>query len=155
MKDNEILKKVKIKFDKEIPPSLVQKLYLSVGWQFREELIIKDAFQKSIAVTSAWLQDELIGVARATGDGVMNATIWDVAIKRDMQNKGIGNLMVSSMVEKLDACGIPLITLYTEYTKTYFYSKLGFESDLNRVVGMYRKCGTQAKSKCSWDEQDF
>lgn len=129
---------IEIKSDKNICPKEVQSLYMSVGWQYRDTMAIKESLQNSLLVISAWEDNHLVGVGRATGDGVFNATIWDFAVKKSHQNLGIGKLILNSMVTKLDACGIPLITLYTAYTKKNFYSKLGFEFNLEHVFGMYR-----------------
>ncbi|MFH0703136.1 MAG: GNAT family N-acetyltransferase [bacterium] len=137
-KKNFELEKIEIKYTKNILPELVQSLYLSVGWQYREIKDIKNSLNKSILITSAWDKQSLIGIARATGDGVFNATIWDVAVNPSYQNFGIGKLIIKSMLTKLDDYDIPLITLYTKWAKKDFYSKLGFESNLNTVIGMYR-----------------
>jgi len=122
---------------KNIPADMVQGLYLSVGWQYREIQEIKASFDKSILVVSAWDNEMLIGIGRATGDGIFNATIWDVAVRPAYQNSGIGTLIVKTMLTKLNDCGIPLITLYAEWPKKSFYSKLGFEFNSN-IIGMYK-----------------
>lgn len=132
------LSKLKVEHKKNIPPEQVQTLYLSVGWQYRDLQDIKKSLEKSVLVTSIWNEDQLIGMGRATGDGVFNATIWDVAVKPHYQNQGVGNLIVKSMLTKLDDYGIPLITLYTEWSKKSFYSKLGFETNLDKIIGMYK-----------------
>lgn len=129
---------ITIEHTKEIPPAAVQSLYLSVGWQYRDVQDIEKACKKSVLVTTAWHDEFLIGIARATGDGVFNATIWDVAVKPSYQNQGIGRLIIKSMLTKLDDYGISLITLYTRNSKKNFYGKLGFESTDDKIIGMYR-----------------
>ena len=137
-KEDKLLKKIKIKFDKNISPEYVQHLYLSVGWQFRECSEIKRSIQKSFIVCSAWSNDSLIGFARATGDGIYSVTIWDFAIKPSFQNRGIGKYLLNSLIGKINEHNIPLITLYSELDKKNFYSKLGFECDSKKIIGMYR-----------------
>jgi len=138
LKNKKKFNNVEIKHTLDIPLQQVQKLYLSVGWQYRDIKTIEESFKKSILVTTAWIGNDLVGIARATGDGIFNATIWDVAVRKDCQGQGIGTKLINSMLTKLDDCGIPLITLYTTYTKKNFYSKLGFEFNINKVMGMYR-----------------
>lgn len=133
-----MLKKIQIRHDKDISPELIQELYLSVGWQFRDCFQIKKSLEGSFLVVSAWLDEELIGLARATGDGVFSATIWDLAIKPACQKQGIGKLLLNSMLAKLNDCNIPLITLYSELDKKNFYSKLGFECGSKKIIGMYK-----------------
>lgn len=130
---------VEIKHSKDISPDEIQKVYMSVGWQYRDSQDIKKAIENSLLVTSAVYKNKIIGVARATGDGVYNATIWDVAVKPKYQRQGIGTLIMDSMINKLSDYDIPLITLYTSYTKKFFYSKLGFDYNLTQVIGMYIK----------------
>lgn len=132
------LENVKIRHDKDIQPDKIQSLYLSVGWKYRENKDIKTAIDNSILITSAWHEEQLIGLARATGDGVFNVTIWDVAVRPAYQNQGVGKLLIKSMLDKLNENKIPLVTLYAEWAKKDFYSKLGFESNSNRIVGMYK-----------------
>lgn len=128
---------IKIVESKNISPEQVQELFNSVHWQYRKTSEIEDSFKKSILVISAWDNEILIGMGRATGDGIFNATIWDVAVRPMYQNSGIGTLIIKTMLTKLRACGIPLITLYTESQKKDFYSKLGFETH-SSIIGMFK-----------------
>lgn len=128
---------IKIVESKNISAKKVQGLYSSVGWQYREIDEIEASFEKSILVVSAWDNEILIGIGRATGDGIFNATIWDVAVRPLYQKNKIGTLIIKTMLTKLYDCGIPLITLYTESPKKDFYSKLGFESN-SHIIGMFK-----------------
>ena len=132
------LKKIQIKYDKEITAEFVQQLYISVGWQNRDCFEIKRSLEGSFLVVSAWIDEELIGLARATGDGVFSVTIWDFAVKPPYQKQGIGKLLLNSMLAKLNDYSIPLITLYSELDKKNFYSKLGFECGSKKIIGMYK-----------------
>ena len=132
------LEKIQIRYDKYIPPEFIQQLYISVGWQYRECSEIKKSVEGSFLVVSAWLEEVLIGLARATGDGVFNVTIWDLAVKPSYQKQGIGKLLLNSMLAKLKDFDIPLITLYSELDKKKFYSKLGFECGSKKIIGMYK-----------------
>ena len=85
------LDEIRIQHTNDVSPSMVQSLYIAVGWQYRDIQDIKKAMEKSILVTSAWHKDLLIGIARATGDGIFNATIWDVAVKPNYQKQALVN----------------------------------------------------------------
>ncbi|MDD3149865.1 MAG: GNAT family N-acetyltransferase [Candidatus Gastranaerophilales bacterium] len=132
-----MLKNIELKFDKNISSKQIQTLYLSVGWQYREAEDIEKALKRSMVVVSAWDAELLVGVARAVSDGVFSAIIWDVAVEPTYQHKGLGKIILQTMLTKLDDCGISLITLYTDYAKKDFYAKLGFENN-NQVLGMFR-----------------
>lgn len=136
-KKNINIDSIKIVESKNISALLVQELFSSVNWQYREISDIEISFEKSILVISAWDNEILIGMGRATGDGVFNATIWDVAVRPTYQNSGVGTLILKTMLTKLRACGIPLITLYTESQKKDFYSKFGFAINSN-IIGMFK-----------------
>lgn len=133
-----LLEKIKISYDKDIPPEYIRSLYLSVGWQYRECSEIKRSIERSFLVASAWFEKVLVGFARATGDGIYSVTIWDFAVNPSFQKKGIGKFLLNSMMTKLNDYDIPLITLYSELDKKNFYSKLGFECDSKKIIGMYK-----------------
>lgn len=132
------LKEIQIKYDKDISPENVQEHYISVGWQQRDCIQIKKSLESSFLVISAWTDERLIGLARATGDGVFSVTIWDLSVKPAYQKQGIGKLLLNSMLTKLNDYDIPLITLYSELDKKNFYSKLGFECGSKKIIGMYK-----------------
>lgn len=132
------LKNIHIRYDKNILPEAVQQLYVSVGWQYREIFEIKKSLNASFLVVSAWIDETIIGFSRATGDGIYNVTIWDFAVIPEYQNKGVGSLLLNSMLTKLKDYDIPLVTLYSQLDKKNFYSKLGFECDSKKIIGMFK-----------------
>lgn len=127
-----------IKCEKNIAPEKVQDIFLSVGWKLRSFDDIRNSLERSILVVSAWDNDKLIGIGRATGDGIFTATVWDLAVRPEYQRNGVGRKIINSMLTKLDACGIPLITLYTDCSNKNFYSKLGFGIQFNKIISMFR-----------------
>jgi GNAT superfamily N-acetyltransferase len=54
---------------------------------------------------------QMIGFARATSDGVLSATIWDVAILPAWQRCGLGRALMERLTARLVEDGIPTITL--------------------------------------------
>eukprot|EP00879_Flechtneria_rotunda_P032690 GHRR01035948.1.p1 GENE.GHRR01035948.1~~GHRR01035948.1.p1 ORF type:complete len:215 (+),score=49.19 GHRR01035948.1:128-772(+) len=57
---------------------------------------------------------QLLGFARATSDGVLSATIWDVAVSPAWQRSGLGRAMMERLTHQLVQDGISTITLYAE-----------------------------------------
>jgi GNAT superfamily N-acetyltransferase len=125
--------------EKNISPAAVQDLCASVGWSRRESSLISRALANSLAVVSAWENGILIGFARATGDKVFNATIWDVAVRPSHQRQGIGSLLMDELLKELDSYNIPLVTLYADPGRDGFYRKFGFSADPSGVRGMFRE----------------
>ena len=62
----------------------LDQLLQTVGWSRRPIRRVKRALDFSILVDGLWRHDDkfprLVGFARCTGDGILEATVWDVAI---------------------------------------------------------------------------
>lgn len=79
---------------------------------------------------------QLLGFARATSDGVLSATIWDVAVNPAWQRVGLGRAMIERLTKNLVDDGIPTVTLYAEPNVVGLYEKLGFVKDPEGIRGM-------------------
>jgi len=130
---------ITVKHEKEIPAADIQDLCASVGWSRRDPELIARALANSLSVVSAWEGELLVGFARATGDKVFNATVWDVAVRPSHQRRGIGRLLMVALLEDLDQYDIPLITLYADPGRDGFYRRFGFNTDPYGVRGMFRE----------------
>ncbi len=128
-----------VSHDKAVPPEAVQALCASVGWSRREPDLIVRALENSLAVVSIWDKEELVGFARATGDKVFNATVWDMVVRPDYQRLGLGRLVMCELLKELDEYQIPLVTLYADPGTDGFYKRFGFLADPSGVRGMFRE----------------
>jgi len=72
---------------------------------------------------------QLVGFARATSDGELTATIWDVAVNPRWQRSGMGTGMIERLLTGLVSDGIPSINLYAEPHVVKMYEGLGFVKD--------------------------
>ena len=81
----------------------------------------------------------MVGFARATGDKVFNATIWDVVVRPQYQRRGVGLLVMRELLDELDSYEIPLVTLYADPGTDGFYKRFGFLTDPSGVRGMFRE----------------
>jgi ribosomal protein S18 acetylase RimI-like enzyme len=140
-KDAIDLSSIKIICDKNIDALPLQDLCASVGWAKREAVMIDKSLQNSIIVVTAWEHERLVGFARATGDGVFNATIWDVVVHPNYQRQGIGQLILRTLLKELDEAKVQLITLLAEPGQEHFYRKFGFITDAVNLRGMVRERG--------------
>lgn len=127
-----------VSHDKTVSPLQVQDLCASVGWSRRDPVLIAKALNCSLAVVSIWDRDTMIGFARATGDQVFNATIWDVAVRPAYQKRGLGRLLMVEILKDLDSYHIPLVTLFADPGTNGFYKRFGFSTDPSGVRGMFR-----------------
>jgi|SRR5215470_11401464 len=132
---------ISVRHDKDIPAFDIQELCASVGWSRRDPALISKALSNSLAVVSVWDDGMLVALARATGDKVFNATIWDVAVRPTHQRRGIGRLVMEELLKELDTHEIPLITLYADPGRDGFYKQFGFSTDPSGIRGMFRERG--------------
>lgn len=124
---------------KDVPPEDVQDICASVGWSRREPALISKALMNSLAVVSIWDGTVMVGFARATGDKVFNATVWDMVVRPNYQRLGIGRLVMYELLKELDEYEIPLVTLYADPGTDGFYKRFGFLTDPSGVRGMFRE----------------
>lgn len=81
-------------------------------------------------------EGQLLGFARATGDGALSATIWDVAVHPAWQRIGLGRALMERLTTLLCQDGIGMITLYAEPGVVSLYERLGFVKDVDGIKGM-------------------
>ncbi|CAN0913242.1 Serotonin N-acetyltransferase 2, chloroplastic [Linum grandiflorum] len=113
-------------------------VFVAVGFPRREPEKIKIALDHTSSLL--WVQHERsrkpVAFARATGDGVFNAIIWDVVVDPSFQGIGLGKAVVERLVDELLEMGIINIALYSEPRVLGFYRPLGFVSDPDGIRGM-------------------
>jgi len=78
----------------------------------------------------------LVGFARATSDGALAATIWDVAVAPAWQRGGVGGGLVERVTRELLAKGVRAVSLYAEPGVVGLYERLGFVTDPGGAKGM-------------------
>jgi N-acetylglutamate synthase-like GNAT family acetyltransferase len=86
---------------------------------------LKIAVDRSEPVISAWDEENLIGFARATSDGVYRATIFDVVVDPDYRRLGLGRKLVETILLDPCMCRVEKIYLMTTNQQS-FYERLGF-----------------------------
>ena len=112
--------------------------YEQVSFPQREKAKLLRALQNTQALT--WVQEteskRLIGFARATGDKVFHAIIWDVVVDPAYQGMGLGKVLMERLMADLVKMGISNIALYAEPTVVGFYQPLGFIADPDGIRAM-------------------
>jgi ribosomal protein S18 acetylase RimI-like enzyme len=87
-------------------------------WKERKEKDLENMLKREVSV-GAWKDNDLIGFARAVTDGNFRAYIEDVVILSQYQKLGIGNKLVSRLLEELSH--IDIISLFCEEELIPFY----------------------------------
>ncbi len=113
----------------------LEQLLQAVGWGRRPLRRVKRALDNSLLKVGLWQHDSkfprLIGFARCTGDGVIDATIWDVAINPVYQGYGLGKLLMTYLMKSLKRKGISRVTLFADSDVITFYRKQGWNLEPN------------------------
>lgn len=79
-------------------------------------------------LTLGFVEDrELIGFCRAISDGIYKAFLFDVIVKDEHQNKGIGSLIMDTLLNHKKLINVKHIELYCPEKVTDFYKRLGFD----------------------------
>ena len=108
----------------------LEQLLQAVGWGRRPLRRVKRALDNSLLKVGLWQHDpkfpRLIGFARCTGDGIIDATIWDVAINPVYQGYGLGKQLMSYLMRSLKREGISRVTLFADSDVIDFYKRQGW-----------------------------
>mgnify|MGYP000350326176 CR=1 FL=1 len=127
--------------DRNIDLYELEELCNAVGWSRRPLHKVQKAIEYSFLVVSLWEMRgnrcRLIGFARATSDHAFNATLWDVVVHPNYQNKGLGKELMKYVIKELRRQDISNITLFADPDVVDFYRNLGFMSDPEGIKGMF------------------
>ena len=139
-KINNIPGRMIVKSNCSVPPNQLEDLCSAVGWSRRPLDRVQQALDNSLSHVSAWhihnQEQCLIGFARAVSDGAFHATLLDIVVHPDFQGRGIGKIIVKSLIEQLHKAEINDITLFASPHIVDFYYKLGFISQPNNLQWM-------------------
>lgn len=105
----------------------ILELYDSVGWgnYTNNPPMLESAIQHSLKVVAAFIDEKLVGILRAVGDGYSIIYIQDIIVLPQYQRKGLGK----SLVEKID-------DLYPQV-----YQKLLLTDNRPTSIKFYENCG--------------
>ena len=109
----------------------LEQLLEAVGWSRRPVRRVRKALTHSLLKVGLWRHDprvpRLVGFARCTGDGVFEATVWDVAVHPRYQGNGLGQQMMTYVLEALKEMGTERVSLFADPGVVDFYQRQGWE----------------------------
>ena len=109
----------------------LEQLLEAVGWSRRPVRRVRKALSNSLLKVGLWRHDpripRLVGFARCTGDGVFEATVWDVAVHPLYQGSGLGRQMMAYVLEALERMGTERVSLFADPGVVSFYQRQGWE----------------------------
>lgn len=116
----------------------LNSLFVKVGFPRRHKEKLERALQHTSSLR--WLEEvkshNLVAFARATGDDVFNAIIWDVVVDPSYQGLGLGKAVMERLMVDLLRKGITNISLYAEPNVVGFYKPLGYIADPQGIRAM-------------------
>lgn len=109
----------------------ILSLYQSVGWvnYINNPLMLKNAFEHSLKIYAAYIDNKVIGIIRIVGDGYSVILIQDILVYPEYQREGIGTALLQHVLEEYkNVYQKHLLTDNTPKT-IQFYKSLGFVMD--------------------------
>ena len=115
---------IEIRYDCEyVNWETVSETLKRVGMAYYEPYIHEKAFKNSHTVVFIFTKAKLIGFGRAISDSTYQAAIYDVAVWPEYQGKGIGQIIMKNILEKIPDCNV---ILYAFPGNESFYEKFDF-----------------------------
>ncbi|MGL5939396.1 MAG: GNAT family N-acetyltransferase [Waterburya sp.] len=116
----------------------LQCLLAKTAFWARERNIedLQIAIANSNPVVTVWDQQNLIGFARATSDGIYRAAIWDVIIDPDYQGVGLGRKLVETVLTHPLVNKVERVYLTTTHQQS-FYERIGFKRNETTTMVLY------------------
>lgn len=104
-------------------------LYKAVGWRnyYEKPDMLKAAYAHSLCAFAAYIDDQLVGVIRAVGDGCSILYIQDILVLPEYQRQGIGRLLLSTVLENYRHVYQKVLLTDNQPATIPFYESLGFK----------------------------
>ena len=108
----------------EIPPDEAAELYLEAGWMDHADTEAVSAMLKgTFAVSAAFHNGRLIGFMRAFSDGVSDAYMLDLVVRKEYRKLGVGRRILEQLAHHLKQRGIDWILCIGAPGTEAFYSR--------------------------------
>lgn len=75
----------------------------NLEWKSLPYDLINRAINGSMINISVYDNDKCVGVGRIVGDNVLKGMLTDIMVLKEYQNKGIGKLIVTSLINELSS----------------------------------------------------
>lgn len=127
---------IEIRYDCEyVNWETVSETLKRVGMTYYEPPIHEKAFKNSHTVVFIFIKAKLIGFGRAISDSAYQAAIYDVAVQPEYQGKGVGQIIMKSILEKIPDCNV---ILYAAPGNESYYEKFDFRK-MRTGMALFKK----------------
>ncbi|MBW4684037.1 MAG: GNAT family N-acetyltransferase [Komarekiella atlantica HA4396-MV6] len=116
------------------------ELYKNEFWSKNRtyQQVVKMLSASDIIIALVDDSEQLIGFARVITDFVYRATIYDVIIKQNYRNMGLGNKLLDAVINHPQLSAVENIALYCLPKMIPFYERCGFTTNVGEIQLMYR-----------------
>ena len=126
---------------KEIKTSDFVRIRRDLKWNEIPETLVENAINGSMINISVYDNAECVGVGRIVGDGALKGMLTDIMVLNEFQGKGVGKLIVTSLIKELenmvkDGCCFQLEASPTANNRE-FYIKCGLKYKPQNQDGVY------------------
>ncbi len=109
----------------------ITDLYRAQGWwqagDNENPQLIPRLIAGSHCFVIALEEDDIVGMGRAISDGVSDAYIQDLTVRREYRNRGIGLRILQTLLERLRDDGLHWIGIIAEPGSFDVYRRAGFQ----------------------------
>ena len=109
----------------------VVRLYREAGWWFESDEnrpgLLQHIISGSHCFCLAMEHDEIIGIGRAISDGVCDAYIQDITVRKDCRRRGVGKGLMEFIIKLLRRDGLNWIGLIATEDSRSLYQEIGFK----------------------------
>ncbi len=84
-----------------INPEVLVNMRKELGWKEVSIEQMKKAIANSMINISVYEEETCIGIGRVVGDNVYKGMLTDIMIKNEYQGKGVGKLIVTSLIQEI------------------------------------------------------
>ena len=106
----------------------LERLYGAVGWTAytRDMPLLLRGYENSLLALAAYEEGELMGIARAVGDGETVVFVQDLLVYPRWQRRGVGTALLRAVIERYP--GVRQIQLTADFggRTEAFYRSAGF-----------------------------
>lgn len=133
---------IRYEFVKNLPTEEVVELYKSGGWW--EEIphsreIIPLMISGSFCFLAVFHEKKLVGMGRAISDGVSDAYLQDIVVRKEYRGLYIGKEIVTRLVNFCVERKLEWIGLIAEAGLENYYKTLGFEKLIGSTAMVLKK----------------
>ncbi len=121
---------ITFKNSKEINQQQLLNLYNAVGWTnyTSDPDLLPNAITHSSFVTTAWKEDQLIGLARCLSDDAYMMYLQDILVLPSMQGKGLGEQLMQRCLDRYEHVKQRVLLTDNREQQVAFYKKMGFHN---------------------------